>query len=194
MKLNPGVTPINVVALIFGCFVVVVEGALLITFTQFLLEDRYGITAKDAAPVLGNVGSLGDLLAFCTSFFIGYGLDLFGRKRLSIAALFVVGTATLCTPIPENLSWLYVLTSITLIGFLPLSKSPYFIDYFKPESLGRAYSVMEFVAICGTILATSVALQISKDYGAAPVYFGFGGLVYLVSLFLCFGLKDVQQK
>ena len=108
--------------------------------------------------------------------------------------MFVVGTATLCTPIPENLTWLYVLTSITLIGFLPLSKSPYFIDYFRPQSLGRAYSVMEFVAICGTILSTTVALQIEKDYGAAPVYFGIGALVYLVSLILCCGLKDVHQE
>ena len=41
-----------------------------------------------------------------------------------------------------------------------MSKSPYFIDYFKPESLGRAYAAMEFVAISGTILSTSVAIQV----------------------------------
>ena len=143
---------------------------------------------------MGNVGTLGDLLAFCTSFFIGYGLDLFGRKKLSILFLLMAGTATLCTPIPENLTWLYFFTGITLIGFIPLSKSPYFIDYFEPQSLGRAFSIMEFVAICGTILSTTVALQVEKNFGAAPVYYGIGTIVYLVSVVLCIGLSDIEQK
>ena len=143
---------------------------------------------------MGNVGTLGDLLAFCTSFFIGYGLDLFGRKKLSILFLLLAGTATLCTPIPENLTWLYIFTGITLIGFIPLSKSPYFIDYFEPQSLGRAFSIMEFVAICGTILSTTVALQVEKNFGAAPVYYGIGTIVYLVSVVLCIGLSDIEQK
>ena len=33
MNLNPRVTQINVIALFLGCFVVVVQGAILITFT-----------------------------------------------------------------------------------------------------------------------------------------------------------------
>ena len=106
----------------------------------------------------------------------------------------MAGTATLCTPIPKNLTWLYAFTGITLIGFIPLSKSPYFIDYFEPQSLGRAFSIMEFVAICGTLLATTVALQVEKNFGAAPVYYGIGTIVYLVSVVLCIGLSDVPQK
>lgn len=39
-----------------------------------------------------------------------------------------------------------------------------------------------------------MALQVEKNFGAAPVYYGIGTIVYLVSVVLCIGLSDIEQK
>ena len=39
-----------------------------------------------------------------------------------------------------------------------------------------------------------VAIQIQKKFGAAPVYYAVGTIVYLALCVMCYGLKDVHEK
>lgn len=107
-------------------------------FTIFLLEDHYGVEDSDAAKVLGNLGTVGDVAIVSTEFFIGYAMDLFGRKMLTIFGLLLSGTATFCSPMPSSLTGLYFLRIMTVVGNLPSLNSPYLIDYVSKGSLGRA--------------------------------------------------------
>ena len=138
MQLKGGVTPINVVAFYLGFFVTILQASLLTAFTLFLLEDNYGVEDSDAAKVLGNLGTVGDVAVVSTEFFIGYAMDLFGRKMLTISGLLLSGTATFCSPMPSDLTGLYFFRVMTVVGNVPMLNSPYVIDYVSKGSLGRA--------------------------------------------------------
>ena len=170
------------------------QASLISIFTIFLLEDQYGIADSEAAAVLGNLGTVADVVAFSTELFIGYAIDLFGRKMLSIAGVILAGTGTFCSPLPARLGGLYFFRVMITIGILPLHLSPYIIDYVKRESIGRALAYLSVGATISSIFTSSVAIQLQKSMGAAPVYYIVGSCAYIVAFVLCYGLKDVHEK
>lgn len=79
----------------------------------------------------------------------------------------------------------------TVIGLnLPLLP-----DYVQKGSLGLANAYNEVVITIAFILA-STGLYDINDYISDQkyVYFGFGGSIIVISLFLIYGIKDIKWK
>ena len=128
-----------------------------VNFTSFLLDDNFGITDADAARVIGNLGTAGDITSVSTELVLGTLMDLIGRKIPSVGGLILAGTGFLLTPIPKKLGGVYCFRCMIDVGALPLMWSPFGVDYIQSESLGlySAYSTMitQFTSILGSTVA-----------------------------------------
>ena len=160
-------------------------------FTSYLLEDRHDIVDAEAAKTLGNLGLFSDLGALSFNLFLGSLMDLIGRKLISVAFLGISGVTVTAIWIPKGLGGVYACRIINNIGLLPLSWSPYGVDYIKKESQGILGAYMVVAAHIGAIMTSPMAIQIEEHVGVAYVYILFGTIVLLCTLILSFGLKDV---
>ena len=61
--------------------------------------------------------------------FVGYSMDLFGRKWITVGGLMVLSIAVFSEAIPEKIGWLYLLRILAQLGGLPMSDSPFKVDY-----------------------------------------------------------------
>ena len=99
------------------------------TFTTFLLADNFDITDNEAAKVLGNMGTIGDVASVSTEFFVGYIMDSFGRRIPCIVGLILSGIGYASNPLPNRLIGLYCLRAFNNVAALPLLLGPQQIDY-----------------------------------------------------------------
>jgi MFS family permease len=67
-----------------------------------LLTEDYDETTNTAGEVSGNLNFYADLLLAIGEFAIGFLLDYFGRKTLSIIGFFVYGTCMMASPYAGN--------------------------------------------------------------------------------------------
>ena len=63
--------------------------------------------------------------------FVGYSMDLFGRKWITVGGIMVLGIAVFSKAIPENIDWLYLLRCLAQLGALPMLGSPFTVDYVQ---------------------------------------------------------------
>ena len=136
IKLREGVTRINMTSLFLVQFVVCLLLTLQTVFVTYLLEQVFNITGSETAKVVGDLGFVSEIGVLCTELFLGYSLDLFGRKRLTVIGLLISGVAIAMQPLPANLTGLYILRTIASIGVVPALYTPYTIDYVRKGSLG----------------------------------------------------------
>ena len=71
-----------------------------------------------------------------TEFLLGYLMDMFGRKRISVAGLMMAGISMACKPLPNNLIGLYLLKIVSNVGVIPTLYTPFTVDYVMKGSLG----------------------------------------------------------
>ena len=161
-------------------------------FTTYLLEDDYDLTGDRAAEVVGNLGFVGDIAVVSTEFFIGYMLDLFGRKRMTVGGLLLAGLAMASKPLPNNLIGLYLLKIVSCVAVIPTLYTPYTVDYVQKNSLGLTQGFYSVINTASNMLATSGAIQVQKVFPVSYVYYAVGSLVFCVAILLGFGLKDVH--
>ena len=95
---------------------------------------------------------------------MGYALDLFGRKKLTVIGLMISGIAIGCQPLPANLTGLYILRTIASIGILPVLYTPYTVDYIKKGSLGLITGYYTVIAQLASLVSTSGAIQAQKKF------------------------------
>ena len=129
MKLNPGATRFNVVSLFLGSFAASIMVHIMSSFAIYLLDDRHHITDKEAGRILGNIGTISDLVAIVSQLFLGSLMDLVGRKKPSIIGLLMASLGILFSPLPPNIPGLYVCHIMIQVGCLPFLWSPYSVDY-----------------------------------------------------------------
>ena len=74
-------------------FVVSLLLSLQTAFVTYLLEQVFNITRSDTAKIAGNLGFVSEIGVVCSEIFLGYCLDLFGRKKLTVIGLMISGVA-----------------------------------------------------------------------------------------------------
>lgn len=163
-------------------------------FTTYLLEDEYGLTGDRAAEVVGNLGFVGDIAVISTEFLIGYLLDLFGRKSMTVGGLLLAGVAMAAKPLPNRLIGLYLLKIVSCISILPTLYTPYTVDYVEKGSLGLTTGYYSIINQAANIISTTGAIQAQKSLPVAYVYYTIGSFCFAVAVFLGFGLKDVHGE
>ena len=131
LKLKPKVTRLNILSLFLAQFICSLILNLEAAFTTYLLEDDYDITGDRAAEVVGNLGSVGDIAVVSTEFLIGYLLDMFGRKGMTVGGLMFAGLAMAAKPLPRNLIGLYLLKIVSNVGVIPTLYTPFTVDYIQ---------------------------------------------------------------
>ena len=131
LKLKPKVTRLNILSLFLAQFICSLILNLEAAFTTYLLEDDYDITGDRAAEVVGNLGSVGDIAVVSTEFLIGYLLDMFGRKGMTVGGLLLAGLAMAAKPLPRNLIGLYLLKIVSNVGVIPTLYTPFTVDYIQ---------------------------------------------------------------
>ena len=70
-------------------------------------------------------------------FTVGFINDIFGRKWPFVIGMMIGAATIICSPIPTKLVWLYVLRTIGNVAFLPSTSSPFNVDYYYPEQMGK---------------------------------------------------------
>ena len=191
LSLKPGVTKFMVFSFILGYFSVTIQKQIMGGFTSYLLEDRHGLKDAEAAKTLGNLGLTSDLCSIGFNLILGSLMDLIGRKLISVVFLGISGVTVTAIPFPTGMGGVYACRIINSIGLLPLSWSPYGVDYIKKESQGILGAYMVIAAHIGGIMTNSMAIQIEEHVGVVYVYLLFGTIVLLCTLITSFGLKDV---
>lgn len=127
-------------------------------FISYLLDDHFGIVDSDAGEVIGDIGFVGDLASVSTELILGTLMDLVGRKIPSIAGLILAASATLATPFPKKIGWIYAIRCLTNVGTLPLVWSPFSVDYVDSESLGLYSGFKTVITQVASILGSTVAI------------------------------------
>ena len=121
LKLNDGVSSLNVFALMLAYFGVITLLALQIDFMSFLLDDNFNIVDDEAARVMGNIGFTGTVASIMFGLVLGTLMDIVGRKIPTVAGLFVTGIFTSIIPVPKHIAWLYLFRCINNIATMPLT-------------------------------------------------------------------------
>lgn len=158
VKLKQGVSKINITSLYLGnflcCLVLIMETV----FGTYLLEQHYDLDPDEAAIAAGNLGFVGDLGAVSSELFVGYALDLFGRKTVTITGLAVASFAVTMKPVPQHIGYLYILRFFTNVGCIPMLYTPYALDYVKHDSLGLYCGYSQVMSTIANMIATTFAI------------------------------------
>ena len=64
---------------------------------------------NERAKVAGDLGVAAEIASISGAMFIGYSMDLFGRKWITVGGIMVLGICVFCDGIPQKIGWLYLL-------------------------------------------------------------------------------------
>ena len=171
---------------------------LVLSYISFILTDPnyYGVKSDDIGTVEGNVAYQGEAFVIITSLITGPILDTVGRKIPVILGYLVTGTAIFSIPFFNSIyPSFFILRTLICMGTVIGLNLPLLPDYVHKGSLGLANAYNEVVISISFILA-STGLYAINDYISDQkyVYFGFGGSIIAISLFLIYGIKDIHWK
>ena len=105
--IKPKVSCLNMTGLLVGFFLATLYLTLMASFTPYLLEDEYGVSKKKSGGVSGNLALAGDICAILTEFTLGYLMDLFGRKTITVTGMYLAAGAVFSMPLPRHIGGLY---------------------------------------------------------------------------------------
>ena len=80
---------------------------------------------EKATVVQSHMSFVNEIAVLITEIFLGYIMEVLGRKIPSIIGLTVSGLALIASPLPQNTTGLYILRVMAGIGLMPLCYSPY---------------------------------------------------------------------
>lgn len=87
----------------------------------------------------------------------GVSYDLLGRKWLILSASFIAVGFLILLPFTAPYFWLLIVVRIVIsIMNRLVHVHPLIIDYFKSQSRGLAYSIMQSSAVLGQLLMITV--------------------------------------
>ena len=131
IKLNEGVRLHHLYGLFLFKFILEFGLLFNITFLPQLLAEKYyhGDESK-SGKVAGNVGFYTNLVQVAVGLIIGFLLDFFGRKLLSLFGLICIGLATAAMPFVTTVyPGILGLNIAVMTGVLPCFNSPFIVDY-----------------------------------------------------------------
>ena len=99
----------NIIALFIAFFVMNMNLSLSSAFCPYLLADHYHIPEHERAKVAGNLGVASEIASLSGAMFVGYSMDLFGRKWITVGGIMMLGICVFSKALPEKIGWLYLL-------------------------------------------------------------------------------------
>ena len=84
----------------------------------------------DSGKVVGNLGFYADITVVLLDLVLGYLMDLFGRKALSLGGFAIAGGAQIILPLCGRIyPGMLICRIILSVGLLPALNTPFVLDY-----------------------------------------------------------------
>lgn len=84
--------------------------------------------------------------------FIGYLMDLIGRKKFIVGGLLMVCIFVFIKPMFKNENCLYTFRIFTNLGLIPMLYTPYTIDFVRSKSLGLLMGYNSMIAAFSSVI------------------------------------------
>ena len=142
MKLNPGITPLNLISFYLMQFVVFICLSFVLSFVTYILTDPnyYNINIDDIGKLLGQISGIAELFVIVESIFMGPIFDKFGRKIPIVIGFAVTAVAIGAIPLFKTLyPGYFVLRVLISLGTTIGLNAPLLPDYVDEGSIGIAY-------------------------------------------------------
>ena len=135
MRLFEGVTRSNILGLFLFRFVLNLNLYFMDTFVSQLLVTNFGLTTNEAGHLAGTLGFYSDILLVCTELLLGYLMDTFGRKGLSLIGYLIAGCSLVIMPYVKTIYPGALICRMLLAwGLLPSLSTPLHVDYVTSQS------------------------------------------------------------
>ena len=128
VKLQLGVNRCNLLSLYLFQFILSMVLQVQITLLSYLI---YEISPdSNTGKVVGNLGFYADITVVLLDLVLGYAMDLFGRKTLSLTGFIIAGAAQIIMPVcPKIYPGMLICRILIAVGLLPALNTPLVLDY-----------------------------------------------------------------
>ena len=193
MVLNKNVGKINMFMLLWTTFVNLMIVQFVLAFIPYLLKDKYNVAESDIGKVAGNLGFYGAISVIICELSVGWIMDAFGRKWVTIIGFVTTGVAVSMMPMFDFgvFPYMYILRVFQEMGIVPLINSPFYIDYVHQKSMAIPGALISLISSTAAIFSFCGTLVLQTRVKVGFIFVGFGSLVCLTSIAMCFGLKEV---
>jgi len=115
-----------------------------------LLVENFDISQNEAGHIAGTLGFYSDLMLVSCELILGYSMDLFGRKGLSLAGYLIAAAALITIPYMKTIYPGVLLCRMSIaIGILPSLATPLHVDYVATASMGAVNGWFSVIEACG---------------------------------------------
>lgn len=123
--MKPGISRLNTVSVFVICFMSSFIIFLRTGLTPYLILYDYGKSQHDSVSLAARLGWMTDIALIPSEFLLGLLNDIFGRKKLIVAGMFLCGTLLICeTLFSKFWPWLTILYISMGIAYLPILLCP----------------------------------------------------------------------
>ena len=146
VKLNPGITPLNLVSFYLMTFVVFICLSFILSFVTYILTDEnyYAVPIDEIGSKLGQISCIAEIFVIFESLFMGPIFDKFGRKVPLVISFIVTGLAIGAIPLFKTLyPGYFILRVLISLGTTIGLNAPLLPDYVDKNSVGVAFGQVE---------------------------------------------------
>lgn len=158
VKLKPGISGLNLFSYILITFITFVQIGVLLGFVSFILEDpKYYNRSKTQTGVdMAQIGLWAEVIVLVQDLYIGFVLDVLGRKIPIVIGTLAMGMATAAIPLFHEV-WpsFFLLRVVMSLGAIITLNIPLLPDYVQPESMGLANAYVQVAIPLSYILSTT---------------------------------------
>jgi len=202
IKLNPGISFLNVFTFFYASFANVCALAFLNGSLPYLLTNFLKIPQDSQGNIIGEILMWNELIVIISISFWGILSDKIGRKPIYVLAFFLMGVSIMLHPAAKTVGQLVGIRIIFALGAAASVSmlTALLADYPQDDSRGRGGGVIGLLAGCGALLALFVFLRIPSlaRFGAIgagrTMYWVVGGFFMMTASVLFFGLSDIKIK
>ena len=147
MKLNEGISPKNVLAMLWLQVIIHFINGTTLSFITLIMGDPeyYDLNKTEVGTNLGYIGSVSQVCVLLVQAFMGLIQDTFGRKFPIVTGLLMAGVGLALIPVfTEVYPSLLIMKILISVGIVAGMNAPLLPDYIDPQSLGiaQAYYTM----------------------------------------------------
>ena len=104
IRLNPGVSRLNLIAFFVSCYVMFIAVSISVSFSTFILRDPmyYDVPDNKVASIMGQINSIADCITIPLMPFVGIAFDMLGRRVPLTIAMLVIAVGVGCFPLESE--------------------------------------------------------------------------------------------
>ena len=145
---------------------------------------------------MGEVGAYAEIFVIISELLGGLIMDTFGRKYPLLAGQFISAIFMALVPLfHEVYPGFFICRVMIGLGTCIAVNIPLLPDYVKKESVGLANGYTMVVMQISSIFSGTVIYQIAANITDQKwIYFSMSIIIFLFSVFMIFGIKDVNLE